>query len=232
MILKYSANFCAFLIKILNLHHNIASYVRFLIPKFCQKLPKISQKNILPKNLPQIAENNAHHLDPKVLSLLVALGHGAPSGHLYAAAPAALGYAAVATPVTAVHETLHAGPPVAETVVHHGVVGTRTVQVSSLLIKPHFEQTRQSLSYKREKIVFGQTRKSFSNKRQSYFRTNEKIIFGQTRKSFSVKQKIHFLTNEKFLFEKKMKISFRTNEKSRFRTIFSSKCEAFNLFQN
>jgi hypothetical protein len=182
MILKYSANFCAFLIKILNLHHNIASYVRFLIPKFCQKLPKISQKNILPKNLPQIAENNAHHLDPKVLSLLVALGHGAPSGHLYAAAPAALGYAAVATPVTAVHETLHAGPPVAETVVHHGVVGTRTVQVSILLIFRTNEK------------------KSFSDKRENHFRTNDKVIFEQTRKSFSDKRENHFRSNKKFIF--------------------------------
>ena len=45
------------------------------------------------------------------------------------AAPAAFGYAEIAPAVTAVHETLHAGPAVAETVVHHGVVGSRTVQV-------------------------------------------------------------------------------------------------------
>ena len=75
----------------------------------------------------------------QVLSVLVALSHGAPSGALlgaapygYAAgiaAPAAIGYAEIAPAVTAVHETLHAGPAVAETVVHHGVVGSRTVQV-------------------------------------------------------------------------------------------------------
>jgi len=62
------------------------------------------------------------------------LSHGAPSGTLLGAAP--LGYAAIAAPaVTAVHETLHAGPAVAETVVHHGVVGSRTVQVCNP-IKP------------------------------------------------------------------------------------------------
>ncbi len=65
--------------------------------------------------------------------------NGAPSGTLlgaeplgYAgitAAPAAFGYAEIAPTVTAVHETLHAGPAVAETVVHHGVVGSHTVQV-------------------------------------------------------------------------------------------------------
>jgi hypothetical protein len=33
--------------------------------------------------------------------------------------------------LTEVHETLHAGPAVAETVVHHGVVGSRTVQVGT-----------------------------------------------------------------------------------------------------
>ena len=58
------------------------------------------------------------------------MSHGAPSGQYLAAAPAALGYA-VAAPLTEVHETLHAGPAVAETVVHHGVVGHRTVQVGT-----------------------------------------------------------------------------------------------------
>jgi hypothetical protein len=66
-----------------------------------------------------------------VLSVLVALSHGAPSGPLLAGAPA-FGYAAFApAPLTTVQETLHAGPPVAETVVHHGVVGSRTVQVGT-----------------------------------------------------------------------------------------------------
>ena len=52
----------------------------------------------------------------------------APVGYAVAeAAPvAAVGYAA---PVAAVQETIHAGPAVAQTEVHHGVVGTRTVQV-------------------------------------------------------------------------------------------------------
>ena len=53
----------------------------------------------------------------------------APAGYAVAeAAPvAAIGYAA---PVTAVQETLHAGPAVAHTEVHQGVVGHRTVQVT------------------------------------------------------------------------------------------------------
>jgi len=45
------------------------------------------------------------------------------------AAPAAFGYAEVAPALPAVHETIEAGPAIAETVVHHGVVGSRTVQV-------------------------------------------------------------------------------------------------------
>jgi hypothetical protein len=35
-------------------------------------------------------------------------------------------------PLNRPQETLHAGPAVAQTEVHHGVVGTRTVQVSKL----------------------------------------------------------------------------------------------------
>ncbi len=71
------------------------------------------------------------------------MSHGAPSGTLLgveqlgyaggiATAPAAYGYAEIAPAVTAVHETIEAGPAVAETVVHHGVVGSRTVQVSDI----------------------------------------------------------------------------------------------------
>ncbi len=76
----------------------------------------------------------------QVLSALVVLSNGAPSGTLLgveqlgytsgiAAAPAAFGYAEVAPALPAVHETIEAGPAIAETVVHHGVVGSRTVQV-------------------------------------------------------------------------------------------------------
>jgi hypothetical protein len=72
----------------------------------------------------------------QILSVLVALSSAAPS-HLLAGAGygavgyGAIGYEAIAAPLTAVHETVHAGPAVSETVVHHGVVGSRTVQVSS-----------------------------------------------------------------------------------------------------
>ena len=48
-----------------------------------------------------------------------------------AQAPLAVGYAGIAAPLTTIQETIHAGPAVAETVVHHGVVGSRTVQVGT-----------------------------------------------------------------------------------------------------
>ncbi len=62
------------------------------------------------------------------------MSQAAPSDLGYAghgvAPVAAHGYAAIApAPVTNVHEEVHAGPAIAETQVHHGVVGSRTVQV-------------------------------------------------------------------------------------------------------
>ena len=53
-------------------------------------------------------------------------GQGLAQG--YADLGAVQGYGAVA-PLTTVQETVHAGPVHAETQVHHGVVGSRTVQV-------------------------------------------------------------------------------------------------------
>ena len=61
------------------------------------------------------------------------LAHGYAAQGLaqgYADLGAVQGYGAVAAPLTTVQETVHAGPVHAETEVHHGVVGSRTVQVS------------------------------------------------------------------------------------------------------
>jgi hypothetical protein len=80
-----------------------------------------------------------------IVAALVAYCSAAPGN--YGAAPVAVAVAAPVAPVAAVvgyaqapavasvHETIHAGPAIAKTVVEHGVVGHRTVQVGTQAVQ-------------------------------------------------------------------------------------------------